>query len=75
MEERPVVDLLLAVGSFAVGSVEPLFEDLAISAVVYALKGLDIYVIVLRSAVMGIVAVPGGDVDTELQALCGASLG
>ena len=74
VEERPIILLLAPVGAFAVGTVEPLFEDRAVMA-----KGVEQRLteglVVGGGAVGGSVAVPRGDVDTHFYAPFAASVG
>ena len=74
MEAGPVINLLFPVGTLAVGSVEPLLENLPVATVMDSLQGLDIHVVILGSAVMRVVAVPGGHIDSELEAFLRTSL-
>ena len=74
MEARPIIDLPLPVRTLTVSSVEPLLEDFSIPSIMDAFQCLDIDVVIFRSAIMGVVAVPRGDIDSELEAFLGASL-
>ena len=70
----PIVDLLLAVGAFAAGAVKPDFVDGAI--VIEELVELaDEEVIVGVCAVGRLVAVPRGEVKTDLEAFGAAGIG
>ncbi len=71
VEQRPVVDLPAAGRTFSAGPVEPLFEDRAVGAAQDAFERPDESGVVGRRAVAGIVAVPGRDIDAEVQSLCG----
>ena len=66
--------LFAPVGSFAVGTVEPLLEDVAV-ATEGVLEGLSEGLVVGWGAVGGSVAVPRGDVDTHFYAPFAASVG
>ena len=62
---RPVVDLLLAVGAFAVGPVEPDLVDRAVVGQQLAELAAEVLVVAGRIAVALLVAVPGREIDPE----------
>ena len=75
VEQRPVIDLLLPIGTFAAGPVEPVLVDRAVSSAQHAFQGLDEDVVVFRRPVMRVVPVPGRDVHAELEAVFPAGVG
>ena len=58
VEERPVIFLLFTVGALAVGTVEPLLEYFPVATIMDTLQSLDKDIVILRSPIMRIVAVP-----------------
>ena len=66
VETFPVIDLSFAVRTFAVGPIEPLLEDGTI-VFVRVSQCFEKHFVIFFRAVGRCVAVPGGDVDTELH--------
>src|SRR5699024_8351972 len=63
----PVVGLAPAVGAFAAGAVQPDAEQLPVAGQQLGELGHVVVVVGLAGAVAGVVPVPGGKVDPELQ--------
>ena len=74
VEQRPVVDLPLAVRPFAVGAVEPDLEDRPVVPE-HLLEHRDEHRVVLGRAVGRVIAVPRREVDAELQPGLAARVG
>ena len=74
MEPGPVVDLPFPVRAFPVRSVEPEFIDGAVGGE-GGLEGPDIDVVVGIAPVVGVIPVPGGDVDPEGKAVFPTGVG
>ena len=75
VEQRPVVLLPLAGRPFAAGTVEPLFEDRAVLATEDAFERPDEGAVIGRRTIAGIVPVPRGNIDAELQPVGGTGVG
>ena len=75
VEKRPVVILFLSVGTFSVGTIEPLLENRAVGASQNAFQGLDKDIVIGGGTVSRVMPVPGGDIHSELDSFPGAGLG